>query len=181
MKFGDKLRQILGVAAPSIGAALGGPLGGLAGTFVSKALGVDTDEAALEKLNTDPAALVALKQAELAFKQHLDDNQISLEQIAAADRDSARDRESQVRDNMPGRLAWLLIGGFIAVSAAEIAAIFGFREQVHQIPNEAWLFIGNVSGYLANEAKAAAAYYFGTTRSSSAKDETIAAIAKEPA
>jgi hypothetical protein len=90
MKFGERLKAIIGVAAPTIGGALGGPLGGLAGSFVSKALSVDDEAAAVAKLETDPGAMLALKSAELDFQKHLEDCNIELEQITADDRKDAR-------------------------------------------------------------------------------------------
>jgi hypothetical protein len=170
VKIGDKLKQIIGVAAPTIGTALGGPLGGLAGTFVSKALGVDDEQAAVEKLNTDPAALAQLRSAELDFKQHLDDNQISLEQIAAADRASARGREVQLHDRTPSILAWTIVGAFIAMAAA---VLFGWAVAESTIA-------GTIIGYLSAKCELVIAYYFGSSAGSKAKDAALAEIAKQP-
>lgn len=90
LKIGQKLKQMVGIVAPTIGTALGGPFGGMAGKFVQDALGVDSEDAAIAQLESDPAAFVKLKQANLDFETHLSDNDVKLEDIAARDRDSAR-------------------------------------------------------------------------------------------
>jgi hypothetical protein len=51
-------------------------------------------------------------------------------------------------------------------------------DAVAKIPPQGWLLVGNISGYLANEAKQAAAFYFGSTAGSQNKDATIADMAK---
>ena len=67
MKFGERLKSIIGTVAPKLGTALGGPLGGMAGTLIQGALGVDTEDAALKALESDPDSLLKLKQAEQDF------------------------------------------------------------------------------------------------------------------
>jgi hypothetical protein len=53
-------------------------------------------------------------------------------------------------------------------------------EQAARIPQPGWLLVGQISGYLASEAVAAAKYYFGSTANNRSKDDTIAEIAKAP-
>lgn len=115
----------------------------------------------------------AERMAELGYK-----NAADLAKIDADDRDSARRRESDVRDNTPATLAYMIIGGFFVLATAQLVAIMGWPEVVAKIPGQGWLVIGNVSGYLAAEAKAAASYYFGSSSGSKEKDSTLASIAK---
>lgn len=91
MKLGQKLKQLVGAVAPTIGTAIGGPWGAMAGKFVQEKLGVDTEEAALLVLENDPDAMLKMKQADQEFAKHLADNGVELENIAAQDRNSARD------------------------------------------------------------------------------------------
>ena len=183
MNFGDKLKQLVSTVAPTLGAALGGPFGGLAGTVLAKWLGKDgqpADQQTIETMLTsgDPDALLKLKQADNEFKEHMKALGIQEEQLVYADIANARNREIQVKDNTPRQLAWMIIGGFIAISFAQIWAMVGYAEVISKIPPQGWLLIGNISGYLANEAKQAAAYYFGSSMGSQAKDATLADIAK---
>ena len=111
--------------------------------------------------------------AQLGYKNALD-----LSKIAADDTANARSREMSVKDRTPAHLAYIIIGGFFALCIAQLVVFMGYPEKVNAIPPQGWVVIGNISGYLAAEAKAAAAYYFGTSASSRDKDQTLADIAK---
>jgi hypothetical protein len=182
--FTDKAKAVIAAVAPTIGTALGGPFGALAGAVLAKALGVDTkdaESAVTAAIATgDPEVLLKLKTAEQDFIIKLEELGIQRDKLAFDDLANARAREVSLRDSTPKQLAWMIIGGFLVVSAAQLIAMIGWAEQVNKIPSQGWLLIGNISGYLANEAKQAAAYYFGSTIGSKEKDRDIAAIAKMP-
>ncbi len=183
MTFGAKALQVLRTVAPTIAMAVGGPFGPLAATVIHAALGTDPGdpkaaEAAL--LNATPEQLLALKKADQDFIIRLKELGIEEQQLAYADTASARQMQVAVRDPTVDRLAWLIIGGFLVISLAQLIGLIGFATEVNKIPAQGWLLIGNLSGYLANEAKQAAAFYFGSTASGQNKDATIASIAKEP-
>lgn len=91
LKVSDKLKGILGTVAPLLGTAAGGPLGGLVGTLIAEKLGVDSEAAAMAQLETNPDALVKLKEVETAFRQRMAELDIDEQRIAAEDRSSARD------------------------------------------------------------------------------------------
>jgi hypothetical protein len=179
--FSDKVKPILAAIAPELGIALGGPFGGLAGSLLAKALGTNSpDDPANEAkiLAGDPQTLAAIQKANNDFKVQMESLGITREKLVFDDIANARARETAVKDHTPAQLAWMLIGGFIVISLAQLAALMGWAEQAAKIPPQGWLLIGNISGYLANEAKQAAAYYFGSTMASKDKDTTIADIAK---
>ena len=78
------VQNAVATVAPSLGALLGGPLGGVAGVFVSQALGVANEPSAIdEALKKDPEAFRKLKQAELDNSFELNklllQNQIAIE------------------------------------------------------------------------------------------------------
>jgi hypothetical protein len=178
--FGQAAKAILATVAPVIGTALGGPFGGLAGTLLSKALGTNDPkqiEAAIT--STDPDILLKLKQADSDFKEQMAALGISEEKLSYDDMASARAREVAVRDSTPRQLAWMIIGGFIVVSCAQLIAIMGWPDVITRIPGQGWLLIGNVSGYLANEAKQCAGYYFGSSAGSAQKTDALTEIAKQ--
>jgi len=87
----SKLKDLIGKVAPSLGTALGGPLGGLAGTVISQALGVETEALAYEKLMADPNALLELKKAEIEFNKFLVEADIDVLELEVQDRTSARE------------------------------------------------------------------------------------------
>jgi len=179
--FSDKAKAVLAAIAPELGVALGGPFGGMAGAALARALGTkeagDTaTDAAI--VSGDPELLLKLKQANNDFLLQMEQLGIKKEQLYFDDRANARAREVAVRDRTPAKLAWMIIGGFLIISLAQLVAMMGWAAEVAKIPPQGWLLIGNISGYLANEAKQAAAYYFGSSQGSKEKDETIATIAK---
>lgn len=174
-------QDIIKTVAPWIGTALGGPLGGMAVTAAANALGVSektTDALKNALAGVTPEQMLALKKADedfqvqmtqLGFKQTLD-----LENLVVTDRKDARAREVAVRDRTPAHLAYMIIGGFFAIAMAQLVALMGWPDAAAKIPPQGWVIIGNISGYLAAEAKAAASYYFGTTQDSGRKTEIIA-------
>lgn len=89
MKISDKARKIISTIAPTLGKALGGPLGALAGNVIADALGGDDIEATLAK--QDPAALAALRAAEQLFVAKMRELDIREEELDGIDRSSARD------------------------------------------------------------------------------------------
>ncbi len=166
-------KTIVGTVAPTIATALGSPLAGMATSTVLKALGIDSEKK-IEEAIKDPEALLKLKLAENEFVVKMKELDIRVEELSVRDRDSARQREIAVKDKTPARLAYIMVGGFLTISFIQIIGISFFPAFATAIPSEGWLLIGNISGYLANEAKQAAAYYFGTTASSSQKNDIIA-------
>jgi len=179
--FTDKAKAVLATIAPELGLALGGPFGGLAGAALAKALGTkDGADPATEAaiVSGNPDALLAIKKANDDFLIQMEQLGITKDKLIFDDRANARAREVAVRDRTPAHLAWVIIGGFLVISMAQLIGMMGWAAEVAKIPPQGWLLIGNISGYLANEAKQAAAYYFGSTQGSKDKDETISTIAK---
>ena len=180
MNFGKTALQVLKAVAPTLAMAVAGPFGPLAAAAIHAALGT-TDQASAEAVlvSATPDQLAALKKAESDFQVQMKQLGIQEEQLVFADLADARQMQMTTRDPTAARLAWLIIGGFLTVSIAQLVAMMGWADQVNKIPPQGWLLIGNVSGYLANEAKQAAAFYFGSTAGNQAKDATIADIAKQ--
>lgn len=158
---------------PMLGTALGGPLGGAAAAFIADKLGIEskTVEAVSEVLNSGkmtPDQISAIKLAEMDFKKFLESNKIKMEEIAAADRNSARNREVQVKDNTNKILAFTVVGAFIAMVGA---TLMGFAK-VESV------LAGTLVGYLSAKAEQVLAYYFGSSAGS--KDKTALLAKAEP-
>lgn len=157
--------KLIGAVAPTVATALGGPLAGNAVGFLMKALDIDTPDALAEKLQAQaPATMLALRQIEVDYQKHLDDVGVDLERIAAGDRDSARNREIQVKDKIPAVLAIGTSVGFFGLIAFLI-----FREP--PFGNQALLNV--MIGSLGTAWIGVISYYFGSSAGSAAKNNTI--------
>lgn len=154
---------------PLIGTALGGPLGGAAASFIADKLGLETKtvEAVNEVLNSgklSPEQISGLKLAELEFKKFLEEKEIKLEELSAKDRDSARQRESSVKDNTPRVLAGIVTLGFFGVL---------IYMMVYGAPTEGKDAFLILLGSLGTGWASVIAYYFGSSSGSENKNRTI--------
>lgn len=179
----SKVKAAIGTIAPWLAGTLGTPVAGVAVKAICDLFGLNSGTATPENVTAalagaTPDQLIALKQADIKHQEfmaqigydHLD----KLVDAEVKDRDSARNREIQVKDRTPAHLAYMIIGGFFGVATAQLVALMGWPDVAAKIPPQGWVIIGNISGYLAAEAKAAAAYYFGTTQDSGRKTELLA-------
>ncbi len=116
-------KDVLGAVAPTIATILGGPLAGMAVKAVSTAvLGRDDGteaEIATAVAGADPAALARIKEADAQLKRDLAAAGVRLEEIAGADRASARQREVALQDPTTRRLAYMALTGFFTVLAGQ--------------------------------------------------------------
>ena len=156
--------------APMIGTALGGPLGGAAAAFIADKLGLEakTVEAVSEVLNSGKLSaeqISGIKLAEIEFQRFLEQNKIDLAKIDAADRDSARAMQTQVRSHVPAALTYLLTLGFFGV----LAGMFLHPEFKESAPLMIML------GSLGTAWTGACAFWFGTTAGSQRKNEMLLA------
>lgn len=168
-KLLDRIGEAVADAAPTVAAALGGPLAGAAAAALRRAILGDEDagDDALADaiLAGDPQTLLALRRAEHEFKRAVMDAQAEAARIAADDRDSARRREMAVRDRTPALLGTAVIGGFFAALALML-----YRE----MPEGAEPAFAIMLGALSTMTGAVVNYYFGSSAGSKAKDKWFA-------
>ena len=155
--------------APLLGTALGGPLGGAAASFIADKLGIkeSTVEAVTDVLSSGKMTseqIASLKAAEIEFKRFCEANKIRVEEIAAADRDSARKMQMVSNSRMPATLTLLITSGFFGV----LGGMFYFPE----IKESAPLMI--MLGSLGTAWTSACAFWFGTTMGSQQKSNLLA-------
>lgn len=173
MNIPDKLKQIIAAVAPTLGTALAGPFGALAGTSLAKALGVNADDnKAMETAiaSGDPDVLLKLKQAELDFKTHMADLGLDESKLAYEDTANARSREIAVKDNTPRIIAYTVI---LLVFVAEGSMFF-----VGQPKMMDGVVLGRILGTLDSALMLVLGYYFGSSSSSAKKDATISDMVK---
>lgn len=105
---------------PTIGALLGGPLGGAAVEAVGKALGMseattDKVQRALTSGNLTAEQIAALQAADLQLKTRMAELGIDAEKLAAEDRANARTMQTATGSWVPPVLACVVTGGFFAI------------------------------------------------------------------
>ena len=71
MDWSDLGRQVIGMGAPLLGTALGGPLGGIAGDILAKALGAGSATPAAVQIALPSADAAALAEAEARWSELL--------------------------------------------------------------------------------------------------------------
>ncbi len=156
--------------APLVGTALGGPLGGAAAAFLADKLGVEskTVEAVSKVLNDGkltPEQIVSVKQAELDFQRFLEANKIRLDEIAAADRSSARDMLKSTRSYVPAVLTFGITAGYFVV-------LIGMMLKLFEVSDSQVMLI--MLGQLGAAWGVTIAFWFGTTKGSADKTELLA-------
>lgn len=159
-------KSIVGAIAPTIAAALGGPLAGVAVSALSdKLLGRSdgtADDVGAAILAGGPDALLKVKQADQAFAVRMRELDIDLEKLHQVDRDSARD--ANVKGGIQGRVFALVLVIFVSVLSIEAAVLFvGVPEGVDgQV-------VGRILGTLDAVLMAALFYVFGSSAGSAQK------------
>ena len=150
--------------APTIATALGGPLGGLAYEAVSKVLGISQDDAKKMlddgKLTSDQIASV--QQAEIALKAKAQELGLDFEQLAVADRTSARNMQSSTHSFIPPMLAIGITIGFFGI-------LYALMTDKVTKSDELMIMLGSLSTAWTGVI----AFYFGSSAGSQKKDELL--------
>ena len=165
-------KDVIGAVAPTIATALGGPLAGAAVKTLSNVLlghenGSESDLSAAIG-TASPDTLAQIKKAETDFQVRMRELEIDVDRISAADRDSARKRESSTGDFWTPRV----IGGLtlLAFIWSVWAILSGY---VQGLTDPAIVgIIGTLIGYVSAKADQVVSYYFGS--SSGSRDKTQA-------
>lgn len=162
-------KDVVGAVAPGLATALGGPLAGAAVAALSaQLLGRDDgtqDEVAAAVAAGGPDALLAIRQADMAFATRMRELEIDVERLHQADRADAREREVKTGDHWTpralaaavtlgffGALAWLLINGVPERGGEALLVMLGA--------------LGGAWGTIVT-------YYFGSSAGSARKDQIL--------
>jgi hypothetical protein len=148
------LKNIVGAVAPTLGTALGGPMGGMAANMISEVLGVPNTPKAIEKAIADatPEQMLELKKAENAFEVQMKELEVDVFALETADKQDARGKFS--KDWTARIMGIAVVGGFMGY-------IFLVTLQPPEQNSEA--LINLVLGYLGGLASAVKSFYFGAS------------------
>ena len=149
-------KNIVGAVAPTLGTAIGGPMGGMAANMIADVLGVPNDQKSIETAiqNATPEQMLELKKAEQAFEVQMKELDVDVFELEVADKQNAR---SMFSKDWTARI----IG--IATIAGFLGYIFLVTLQPPEQNSEA--LINLVLGYLGGLASAIISFYFGASRS----------------
>jgi hypothetical protein len=156
----------LKMIAPTIATAVGGPFGTMAYGLIAHQLKISPDDAKATieagKLTADQIASVQL--AEIEIKAKAQELGLNFEQLAVADRKSARDMQITTQSKIPPMLAVLIVIAW--------ATIQGFL-LTHVIDASMRELVARVLGTLDGALMLVLSFYFGSSSSSDSKDSML--------
>lgn len=155
---------------PLVGTALGGPLGGVAATFVADKLGLpqSTIEAVKEALNTGKLSaeqVSNLQAAELDFKKFLETNKIDVLKLEMDNTKSARDMQVITRSKTPDVLAIIIVAGFFAVLSSMMLGFLNIADNQSLL-----ILLGALSAGFGSVLN----FFYGSSAGSQQKDVLLA-------
>lgn len=159
MNWKDVGRQVAS-AAPVLGAALGGPVGGAAGALIASVFGVENTPDAVEKaIKADPESAIKLRELEQRHVERLTELENDRFRIETTDVQSARGAHNH--HWAPSALTMLLLTMY---GAAFGALLFW------SIPDANKDMVNFMLGQLSGMLSGCVVYWVGSTRASANKD-----------
>ena len=153
----DAIKSVIGAVAPTLGTALGGPLGGTAAQAISAVLGCDSDPKSLEKAiqQATPEQLTEIKKAELDFETRLAELDVDIFALETADIQDAR--KSFAGDWTPRVFGLFSLVGFLG---------YIFLVTVQPPDANSDTIVSLVLGYLGGLVSGISSFYFGASHKS---------------
>ena len=148
------LKNIVGAVAPTLGTALGGPMGGLADNMIADVLGVPNNPKSIEKAMEEatPEQMLELKKAESDFEIKMKELEVDVFKLETEDIQDARGKFS--KDWTARIMGMATVGGFLGY-------IFLITLQPPEANSEA--LVNLILGYLGGLASAIVSFYFGAS------------------
>ena len=167
MSISKSLKKILGGLAPTLGAAIGGPFGGIAMKFLADKF-TDGDTGSVEDflLSANPDSLKELKIAEIEFEKKMRELDIDLEEIAFKDRDSARDL-AKTRGIIPQvTMSTIYTIGYFGV-------LYAFMSGAIEVGEAYQSMFNGLLGVLSAAQIQVVNFWFGSSSGSKAKTDAL--------
>jgi len=162
-------KKTLATVAPTIAAAIGGPVAGVAVKMAADALGVEADESAISQAlaSGDPDVLLKLKVAEQDFLAKMEELGIERERLSVDNTKSARTMQIEAKSLVPAILSIATIGGFFTLLIG--AAFFGV-----QLTGDDVMML--LLGVLARETASVYNFWLGSSYSSKQKTDLLGKV-----
>ena len=154
----DDIKGLVGSLAPTLGAALGGPVGGAAAQMLADVLGCDPTPQKIGKAlsQATPEQLAEIKKAELDFEVRM--KELEVDVFALETKDIQHARESFSEDwtaRSIAILSILLFGGYV------------FLVTLQPADDNDLNVVNLVLGYLGGIVSSVVSFYFGASKSGS--------------
>jgi hypothetical protein len=150
----DGIKNLIGGLAPTIGAALGGPVGGMAAETIAKVLGCSPEPKSIEKAiqTATPEQLAEIKKAEIQFQTRM--KELEVDVFALETQDIQHARQTMGKDWTPKAIAIMCVvffGSYIGLVTIQ--------------PPDANsdTIVSLVLGYLGGIVSSIISFYFGAS------------------
>lgn len=152
----DAIKGIVGAVAPTLGTALGGPLGGAAASMLADALGCENDQRSIEKAvqSATPEQLALIKKSELEFEAKMKELDVDLFALETKDKQDARNHFAK---DWTAKLIGLIMVCFFCSYIAMITVMPPEQNSME--------LINLVLGYMGGLVSAVISFYFGASQS----------------
>ena len=156
------IKNLVGAVAPTLGSALGGPMGGAAANMIAKVLGCSPEPKKIQQAmqQATPEQLAEIKKVEADFEIKMKELDLDIYALETADKQDARTRFS--KDWTTRIMGIATLGGFLGY-------IFLVTLQPPEQNSEA--LINLVLGYLGGLASAVISFYFGASHGGDKKEK----------
>ena len=149
----DKVKGIVGSLAPTLGAALGGPVGGAAASMLADVLGCDPAPQKIERAlaQATPEQLAEIKRAELQFETKMKELEVDIFALETADVQDARRKSNWVTQAI-GLIMVLFFCGYVC-----LITLLPPEQNSMELTNL-------VMGYLEGLISAVISFHFGSSQ-----------------
>ena len=149
----DKVKGIVGSLAPTLGAALGGPVGGAAASMLADVLGCDPAPQKIERAlaQATPEQLAEIKRAELQFETKMKELEVDIFALETADVLVARSKSNWVTQAI-GLIMVLFFCGYVC-----LITLLPPEQNSMELTNL-------VMGYLGGLISAVISFHFGSSQ-----------------
>ena len=152
----DKIKGVIGGLAPTLGAALGGPVGGAAATMLADVLGCDPAPQKIERAlqQATPEQIAEIRKAELKFEAKMKELDVD---IFALETKDIQDARKNFAKDWTARVIGLIMVLFFC----------GYVGLITLLPPEqnSMELTNLVMGYLGGLVSAVVSFYFGSSQS----------------
>lgn len=151
----DMIKGVVGAVAPTLGTALGGPLGGAAASMIADALGCDNDEKSINKAlqAATPDQLAMIKEADREFDAKMKELDVDLFALETKDKQDARAHFSK---DWTAKLIGIVMVLFFCSYIGMITIMPPEQNSME--------LINLVLGYMGGLVSAVISFYFGASQ-----------------